>query len=375
MVVSRGSSSSSQVSQRHSSSTPRLPLHLRATACSEINGVHRPVAADRSPRVSPRGSLHERKKSTRTAEMETKLGKAQEELKKLRNQLASVEAAKLEAQQALAKAEKRIPAAPVTPVNDGEDEEEKPRLEQENNKSEEESISSPATMDVFEVVAPIEDEVDSNQGKEEEKETKTVAEKKEGEEQIEAVAAEKEEDTNKLVDNLKAELLEKEKEVEILLEWNSIFKAKASEEAKKTTSAARAREAELMGKLNSMEKELQQSRAKAQRLAEQLEAAETAKAALETEMKRLRVQTEQWRKAAEAAAAALVAGDGVGVDEGERRTAERCGSMDKHLGLGWGSPMMSGDVEEEELATGGRRKTAGIRMFGDLWRKKGQQHK
>lgn len=55
--VLMGSRGSSDAPQRQS---PRAPLHLRATACSEANSVHhRPVAADRSPRVSPRGALQE----------------------------------------------------------------------------------------------------------------------------------------------------------------------------------------------------------------------------------------------------------------------------------------------------------------------------
>lgn len=46
----------SDVPQRQS---PRVPIHMKTTACSEANSVHRPVVADRSPKVSPRGVLHE----------------------------------------------------------------------------------------------------------------------------------------------------------------------------------------------------------------------------------------------------------------------------------------------------------------------------
>ncbi|CAL9074627.1 unnamed protein product [Musa textilis] len=386
-----GSRGSSDAPQRQS---PRAPLHLRATACSEANSVHhRPVAAERSPRVSPRGALQEqRKRGTRVTDLETKLKKAQEELKRLRDQVASAEAAKMEAEQALVKAKKRITAA-AAPTAKGEDV--KRHLPQESrkeggppqeNKSEEESVTSPATMDVFEVVGPTEpghreNEAVSMQKKEEsamareKEETKTmisdavVAETEEKEK-------EEEEDKSKpvvipeslQVDALKAKLSEKEKEVEILLEENVIFKTRADEEARQIADAARAKEEELTARLNSTEEELKESRAKAGRLAEQLEAAEGAKAALEAEMKRLRVQTEQWRKAAEAAAAVLATGDATGADTRGRRVAERCGSMDKHLG--WGSPLVAGDLDEDGS---GRRKSAGIRVLGELWKKKGQR--
>ncbi|WOK98531.1 interactor of constitutive active ROPs 4-like isoform X2 [Canna indica] len=386
--------------------SPRVPLHLRTTACSEANSVHRPVVADRSPKVSPRGVLQERKRGTKVADLETKLSKAQEQLKKLRDQLASAEAAKIEAEQALAKAKKRVPSA--APATKGEVDEEKPTppqdareniASQHENKSEEESVTSPATMDVFEVVVPAEpvhseNEVDSKQegenavGREEETMT-MIDQAKDNDEDDKATAADKEgkEEEHKSktpealpesteVEDLKAKLLEKEKEVEILLEENMIFKSNAEEETKKIMGAAQAKEAELTAKLTSMDEELKESRAKAERLAEQLEAAERTKTTLEAEMKRLKVQTEQWRKAAEAAAAALADDDRSCVDaEGGRRVAERCVSMDKHIAagnIGWGSPLVTGDLDDDGMAGGGRRKGAGIRVFGDLWKKKGQ---
>jgi hypothetical protein len=58
-----------------------------------------------------------------------------------------------------------------------------------------------------------------------------------------------------------------------------------------------------------------------------MKAVEEAKEALEAEMKKLRVQTEQWRKAADAAAAVL-AGD-MGMNG---RIYKRCVSMDKQFG-------------------------------------------
>ncbi|XP_010919906.1 interactor of constitutive active ROPs 4 [Elaeis guineensis] len=417
MPRSRGS----EMPQRQS---PRAPLHLKTTACSEANGVHRHMV-DRSPKLedrrSPRSPLHEKKRGTRVADLETKLTRAQEELKKLREQLASTEAAKKEAQEALEEAKKRIPAAATSPQDS---EEEKPPLplkeetetttqpldsqekseqtvEKEllESKSEEESVNSPAT-DVFEVVSPapvptepIDKENEAGNiynekvvEEKEEEETKAMVEK-DGE--IEMTATEKKEvgEDNRPIEiaesaevlELKAKLLEKEKELENLSAENESFKNKAAEASENMMAAARAKEEELGVKLGSVEEELRESRTKAERLQEKLEAVEGARVALEAEMKRLRVQTEQWRKAAEAAAAVMAAGEGPGVEMmGDRKVAERCGSMNKHLGTGgggfggWGSPLMGGEMDDEGIG-GGKRRGAGIRMFGDLWKKKGQQ--
>ncbi|CAL9076582.1 unnamed protein product [Musa acuminata var. zebrina] len=290
------------------------PLDLKTTG--------RQRAPPCRPEVSPRAALQVRKKGTMVADKKTRLSTAREELT-----------------------------------------EEKPQRE---NKS----------MDAFEVVS-----------REEEK--MTAIERRNDDEGDAAVAAEEEEKESKAVavlpvspevDHLKVKLLEKEKEAEILVVENAILKTNAEAEAKKMAGAARAKEAELMAKLESTEEELmaklesteeelKASRAKADRLAEQLEAAEGAKTALEAEMRRLRAQTEQWRKAAEAGAAAL---------DAEGRS---CGSMDKRLEawhVGWGSPLMAGDMDDDGAggaACGGMMKGGGVWTVVDIWKKKkkGQQ--
>ncbi|XP_017698908.2 interactor of constitutive active ROPs 4-like isoform X2 [Phoenix dactylifera] len=415
------SSRGSENSQRQS---PRAPLHLKATACSEANGVHR-HSVDRSLKVedrrSPRSSFHEKKRGTRVADLETKFRRAQEELKKLREQLASTEAAKKDAQEALEEAKKRIPAVTTPPQSSDEEkpaipskeetettsscldslEKSERKVEEElpETRSEEESINSTAT-DVFEVVSPApvpaepnntDNEVgndDEKAVKEQEEEETEAKNEKDGETEMAATEKnELEEEENKPMEiseipevlELKAKLLEKEKELENVLAENESLKKKAEEVSEKVMAAARAQEEELGVKLVSVEEELRESEAKVEKLGEQLEALGEARAALEAEMKRLRVQTEQWRKAAEAAAAVLAAGAGPGAEMmGGRRMAQRCGSLDKHLGAGgggfagWGSPLMGGEMDEECIG-GGKRRGSGIRMLGDLWKKKGHQ--
>ncbi|XP_072968182.1 interactor of constitutive active ROPs 4-like isoform X2 [Typha angustifolia] len=313
MPRSRGSSELPQ--QRQS---PRAPLHLRPTVCSESNSSHHRNAS------SPRSPLPEKKRGTRVASLEAKLTKAQEEMKKLREELASVEAAKLETQVKLEEAKKQISVSSQEVV-----EEEATTKEEE----EESSTTSPAT-DVFEVVVPVESEKN-------ERDDEQVAEK--GTEETEKVIDDRE------VLELKAKLLEKEREVGVL----------------------EAENARLREKVEAAEEEMEK---KAGRLREELEAAERARREMEAEIGRMRVQSEQWRKAAEEAAAVLEEGNGEGFVG--RRVAGRCGSMDKHLVggnggvVGWGSPMVGG----EELGFGGgKRRGGGMKMFGELWKKKGQQ--
>ncbi|RZS15851.1 hypothetical protein BHM03_00047746 [Ensete ventricosum] len=341
----------------------RVPLHQKTN--SEVNSLHRTAvaAADRrvkpEKRQSPRSStLHEvsfppppRKSGPRVADLETKLGRALVELDRLRDRLALAEAAKLDAERALE----------MSKVVKAVEEEEKLLLSQDSDeisevtqetKTEEESINSPNTNDVFEVVAPTEpiNQEKDDVGKPEKDETVAA---KEVEEKTEEEQSQTVELRTEMVE-LKSKLLEKTTEVGILLEENVLFKRRAAEEIANATAAARAKEEELMTKLRSAEVELKQSKAKEELLTEQLQAAEGAKSALEVEMNRLRVQTEQWRKAAEAAAAALVPRD-VGDEE-------------------WGPALlMAGDGVGEDGVVAGRRwkkGAAGVRMFGELWKKK-----
>lgn len=304
--------------------------------------------------------------------METKLGEAQEELKMLRDRLALAEAAKLDAQQALEMAKKQLPSAiPVVKA----EEEENLLLQQDSEetsevtrvaKIEEESVDSARTTDVFEVVAPTEPTNVENDDHSKPGEEATVTEKEEEEEAKTAVENEKDR-KDQMVDKKEEQQrggvelpnlldlveLEDTAEVGIVLEETVLAKTTAESQTVRTADAARAKEEELAEKLRSTEEELKQSREKAELLTEQLQAAVGAKSMLEEEMKRLRVQTEQWRKAAETAAAALAAGDDVGHEE-------------------WGPALMDGEAMGEEGAVG-KRKGAGVRVFGDLWKKKGQR--
>lgn len=118
---------------------------------------------------------------------------------------------------------------------------------------------------------------------------------------------------------------------------------KQLEEAKSEIIDRKVKEEELGAKVRSLSEELKRSKANSRHLEEQLESAETGNLQLEEEMKKLRIMTEQWRKAADAAAEIV-----------------NCSSNDV-----W-------KVDEETMGSE-KRKSAGIRMLGELWKKKGQQ--
>ncbi|XP_047950894.1 interactor of constitutive active ROPs 1-like [Salvia hispanica] len=255
-------SRASEMPQRPS---PRAPHSLRTSSSSDSDPVHpRSRTTVRSPRLSE--PLNQRKLGSRIADLETQLGQAQGELKCLKDQLASAEAAKTAAQELLNKKSRKP----------------KKVVEMEDKKESNEEFYD----DVFEVP-------------------------------MEKAAVE-------------SPLKEKSREAEVVGEENAKMKMEIEE---------------LSLKLKQANEEVEKSRANVATMKEKVEASERGKVELEMEMKRLRVQTEQWRKAADAAAAVLA------------------GEVDKHV---YGS-------SPEDSDDGGKRRGSGIKMFGDLWRKKGNK--
>ncbi|KAF5201228.1 Interactor of constitutive active rops [Thalictrum thalictroides] len=368
--------------QLRTSSSDSEPLHQRP-----IVDRSSPKLGDRrSPRGSQSDSLHQKKLGPRVADLESQLGQAQEELKKLKNQLASTEAAKKEAQEELGKKKKD----PDVPENEEEQALAAPpppaEIQEINQKNNSGPIESPddnsCETDVFEVpMATVLDKNITVPGKvneHEDNESKIV------EKSPEAVPSEIEkpslEDIILLKDemtSLKSKLEEKDKEVELLQVENAILTTKLIElEAEVTSARVKEEEGEL--KLSQTGVELEATKVSVARLSQELEAVVKVKDTLESEMKTMKVQTEQWRKAADAAAAVLSGG----IDMNAKFTG-RCGSMDKHVVSGSvfelpgaytgyeGSPLMNDDLDDRY--GNGKRKGSGIRMFGDLWKKKGQK--
>ncbi|XP_021770599.1 interactor of constitutive active ROPs 2, chloroplastic-like isoform X2 [Chenopodium quinoa] len=122
---------------------------------------------------------------------------------------------------------------------------------------------------------------------------------------------------NTELQDLKETLLDKETQFQHTAEENEMLKAEMQKreessqknnEAAALAEAAKAAERDALMKLGCVTEESDKSSQRATRVAEQLDAAQTANAGLEAELRRLKVQSDQWRKAAEAAANMLSTG-------------------------------------------------------------------
>lgn len=371
----------------------RSSSQLRASSSDSEPLRSRPLK-DRSPKLlgdrrSPRGAqsdpITQKKLGSRIADLENQLGLAQDELKCLKQQLASNESVKKTAQEKLEK-KTRKPTAPKP--------EEIPKdFHTGGNRGSNEKENRPASVvlddsqqetDVFEVPVAkvaVEPKVEASEDNDEDEVTSRVLnpsvespvtpepQKPSFEEELAL--------KNDEISSLKAKLEEKEKELVNFCQENESLKQQLNEKAMEASSAkAKGEEAALQ--LNQVKEELETTRDNAARFNEQLEVSEKAKEALETEMKKLRIQTEQWRKAADAAATVLSGG----MEMNGRRMSERCGSMEKYSSSvfepavgGYGSYMgYPGYLDDsEDVSDSGKKKGSGIKMLGDLWKKKNQK--
>ncbi|XP_057812284.1 interactor of constitutive active ROPs 1-like isoform X2 [Salvia miltiorrhiza] len=370
--------------------SPRGPPNLR-TSSADSDPSHIRPRTERSPKVadgrSQRGSqsnpLNQKKLGTRIADLESQLGLAQEELKSLKGQIVSTETAKKAAQDQLDKKPKKPQKAPE-PLE---------IVEKHSTPAEARKLSKKDSTSMYEATDEIQEETDVYEVPNEKKTVEPKAEPELPAEDDElkhnsiSLSVESPatiEPENPLVDELaskneqinllKAHLDEKEKELDESRQENENLKSQLEEKSLKISSAQSEID-ELNQRLTLVSEELEKSKNSAAQTTEKLEATEKAKESLENEMKMLRVQTEQWRKAADAAASVLAGG----MEANGRRISERCGSMDKlygntfdHVGgfTGYvGSPGLMDDADD----VFGGEKRKGIRMFGDLWKKKSQK--
>ncbi|KAK4753138.1 hypothetical protein SAY87_021936 [Trapa incisa] len=354
--------------------SPRGPLQLRTSSSNSDSSHHRSVP-EKSPKIgdrrSPRSVQSEpvpKKLGTRIADLESQLGQAQQELKSLKKQLVNAEAAKKEAQEELEKKKIRKNNA-LVPKKAKE-------LDVFSNSGARSSISEEVSdeiqqeTDVFEV--PMEEEkvaVDFKIEKENNELAKELGKGNNDPETVELTEEEKHQSLNELalkedeISLLKSRLEEKENEIEEVNKEKEHLKKQVSE-MNEAMSSSKVREEGMAQRLNQMEEELKESRENSEKLKEKLEALESAKESLEAEMKTLRIQTEQWRKAADAAAAVLAA-----AAPGMNHFVPEFDAPGGYMGF-VGSPENADDADD---GMGGRKKGFGIRAFGDLWKKKGHK--
>lgn len=173
------------------------------------------------------------------------------------------------------------------------------------------------------------------------------------------------------VADLKANLMDKETELQNVSEENEMLKSelkkketdkgKSSDQIVEELEVARTAEREALMKLGHVMEEAEKSGRRAVRVGEQFEAAQAANAEMEAELRRLKVQSDQWRKAAEAAATILSTGN-------QGKFVERTGSLDSNytpITGKIGSPY-SEDMDDDSL----KKKNGNmLKKIGVLWKK------
>ncbi|KAG0500808.1 hypothetical protein HPP92_000880 [Vanilla planifolia] len=127
--------------------------------------------------------------------------------------------------------------------------------------------------------------------------------------------------------DLKARLLDKEREMQGILEENALLKLELSKReidhqnnlaaAVSDAEMARAAEKDALSRVDFVSGEVEKNNSRATRVMEQLVAAQAVNSEMDSELRRLRVQSDQWRKAAEAAAAVLSPGLTAGLSKGQ----------------------------------------------------------
>ncbi|EPS68721.1 hypothetical protein M569_06051, partial [Genlisea aurea] len=186
---------------------------------------------------------------------------------------------------------------------------------------------------------------------------------------VESIGSEKNAMSDEIC-SLKIKLEEKDGEILFFRQQNETLKFQLDEKSAGISLAVSEIE-QLKSRLSRVTQELEISGNNEAQIRERMKAAEKAKQDMENEMRRLTVQTEQWRKAADAAAAVLSGG----ADAANcRRISERCGSMDSAHYMNSLSRIGSPPIIYDDVFGSEKRKgSSGIRMLGELLKKKAQK--
>lgn len=171
------------------------------------------------------------------------------------------------------------------------------------------------------------------------------------------------------IENLKANLMDKETELQNILEENEILKletdkkessrGKVKDEVADELESAKTAEREALMKLGYMNEEVDKSNRRVARVTEQLEATQASNAEMEAELRKLKIQSDQWRKAAEVATAMLSNGN-------NGKFMERTGSMDSPYSPCKISSPYFEDMDDDLMK---RKNPNMLKRIGELWKK------
>ncbi|KAL9673600.1 hypothetical protein QQ045_029861 [Rhodiola kirilowii] len=177
------------------------------------------------------------------------------------------------------------------------------------------------------------------------------------------------EEFKEAVIDLKANLMDKETEFQNILEENETLKSalmkketditRENDSALSELDAARTAEREAMIKLDCLKEEADRSSKRATRVAEQLVASQAANTEMEAELRKIKVQSDQWRKAAEVAASMISDSN---LMERNGTLEGKCSPLANRRN---GSPY-SEDLDEDSIK---KRNNNVLKKFGLSWKK------
>ncbi|EAY98684.1 hypothetical protein OsI_20613 [Oryza sativa Indica Group] len=332
---------------------------------------------------------------SRVAELEAKLGKAEGQLAEMREQLAAAEKARKDARAALVESKKRFSAAKkrvatagaasssaaaeqkppqavsdekcgvISPAGDV------PEAAEPGDAQGEETKEMADDDEVNSVTAAIVGDLEGNKGGQEIEQLRTKLMEKDMEVyelKAKLIAMDAEADDLRAslatkgmeIDELRAKLTSKDADI-AAVEADNAELMKMAEEASHAVK-------ETATKARDTEHALRESAAReAARVAERLRASERAREALEAELQRGRAQSEQWRKAAEEAAAVLAA-----VEHGAGAPAADV-EWRRHSSGAAAGERVAKDTDEHHVSGGKRNSGGAMRILSELWKKKAQK--
>ncbi|KAL7611826.1 hypothetical protein Lser_V15G05505 [Lactuca serriola] len=166
-------------------------------------------------------------------------------------------------------------------------------------------------------------------------------------------------------DFLKSKLNVMETELKNKSDENEMMKLEIKKfkkmDCKDSSELSQLSESESIVKVDQLVEEIEKSNRKVARVVEELAAAQAVNGEMEADLRKMKVQSDQWRKAAEAAAAMLSAGNNE-----NRKLVVRTGSMDSYTpGGNIGSPC---DVDDDDELL--KKKNGNVlKRIGVLWKK------
>ncbi|KAF8098020.1 hypothetical protein N665_0276s0021 [Sinapis alba] len=160
---------------------------------------------------------------------------------------------------------------------------------------------------------------------------------------------------------LRGNLMDKEMELQSVMSQNESLRS----EMEKVQSEKNKAIDDALERLESLKEEADKSGKRAENAIEQLGAAQVSNTELEAELRRLKVQCDQWRKAAEAAATMLSGG---GNNNSNGKYVDRTGSLESPLRRNVNmSPYM--DETDDDLSSPKKKNGSMLKKFGVLLKK------